>query len=79
MEMTPIVDGLAVEFEGKVSIVQLDAAQAANATLQDQWGLRGHPSFVVLDEDGRATERFFGPQPDVVLRQAIEAVVSKQD
>ena len=74
--MMPIVDGLAAEFEGKVSIVQLDAAQEANAMLQSQWGLRGHPSFAVLDGDGRAVERFFGPQPEAILRQAIEAVAS---
>ena len=77
MEMMPIVDGLAVEFEGKVTIVQLDAAQEANATLQSQWGLRGHPSFAVLDGDGRAVERFFGPQQEAILRQAIEAVASQ--
>jgi thioredoxin-like negative regulator of GroEL len=77
MEMTPIVDGLAVEFEGKVSIVQLDAAQDANATLQSQWGLRGHPSFAVLDDEGRVIESFFGPQQEAFLRQAIEAVASR--
>ena len=76
MEMMPIVDGLAVEFEGKVSIVRLDAAQEANAMLLSQWGLRGHPSFAVIDGDGRAIERFFGPTQEATLRQAIEAVVS---
>ncbi|MGB3717144.1 MAG: hypothetical protein WA996_22210 [Candidatus Promineifilaceae bacterium] len=71
------MDGLAVEFEGKISIVQLDAAQEANATLQSQWGLRGHPSFAVLDGDGRVIESFFGPQQEVTLRQAIEAIASQ--
>ncbi|MGB3713132.1 MAG: hypothetical protein WA996_01765 [Candidatus Promineifilaceae bacterium] len=70
------MDGLEVEFEGKVSIVRLDAAQEANAILQNQWGLRGHPSFAVLDGDGRTAELFFGPQQEAILRQAIEAVVS---
>jgi thioredoxin-like negative regulator of GroEL len=74
MEMMPIVDGLRVEFEGKVSVFQLDAWQPINANLQKQWGLRGHPSFAILDDNGNVVQQFFGPQPKMVLRQAIEAV-----
>ena len=72
MEMAPIVDGLEVEFDGKASVIQLDAGQLSNASLQSQWGLRGHPSFAVLDADGQVTKRFFGPQSEAILRQAIQ-------
>ena len=74
MEMMPIVDGLKAEFEGKVSVFQLDAGQPINANLQQQWGLRGHPSFAILDDNDNVVQQFFGPQPKMVLRQAIEVV-----
>lgn len=77
MEMTPIVDGLGEEFEGRVSVLQLDAALAVNAGLQTEFGLRGHPSFAVLNSEERVTERFFGPQTEVALRQSMEAVASQ--
>lgn len=72
--MQPIVDGLTVEFAGQVDVVELDAAQPANERLQAGYGLRGHPTFVVLDEDGAVTQRFVGPQTAVTLRTAITAV-----
>ncbi len=76
MEMTPIVDGLKVEFAGKASVLQLNAGQSGNEELQTQWGLRGHPSFAVLDADGQVIERFFGPQSESLLRQAIQTAAS---
>jgi len=78
MEMTPIVDGLSEEYEGQVSTYKLDAAQETNAELQAEFGLRGHPSFVVLDSDGRVTQHFFGPQAEATLREAIESVLPLQ-
>ena len=77
MAMMPIVDGLNEDFEGRVSVVQLDAAQPANAGLQVELGLRGHPSFAVLDSEGRVVQRFFGPQTAMVLRESMEALDSQ--
>ncbi len=72
--MTPIVDGLEEEFSGQVSVTRLDAAQPDNAELQSQYGLRGHPSFAILDTSGQISELFFGPQEEAKLRQAMAAV-----
>ena len=72
--MTPIVDGLEEEFGGQVSIIRLDAAQPENAELQNQYGLRGHPSFAVIDGNNQVTQTFFGPQPAGQLRTAIQSV-----
>jgi thioredoxin-like negative regulator of GroEL len=73
--MTPIVNGLADEFEGQIGVQQLNAAEQSNVQLQSQFGLRGHPSFVILDADGRATQTFLGPQTEGTLRQAIMQVI----
>jgi thioredoxin-like negative regulator of GroEL len=78
MEMIPIVDGLGEESQGKMSVFQLDAGQHSNAALQNQWGLRGHPSFAILDENNRVVQRFFGPQPESALRQAMDAEITNQ-
>ena len=73
----PIVDGLSEEFDGRVSVIQLNAALSTNARLQADFGLTGHPSFVVLDNEGRVKQRFFGPQTEMTLRQSMEAIASQ--
>jgi thioredoxin-like negative regulator of GroEL len=78
MKMMPIVDRLEVEFEGKASILQLDAGRPTNADLQNQWGLRGHPSFAILDENSRVVQQFFGPQPESALRHSMDAEIENQ-
>ena len=70
----PIVDGLEEEFKGKVSVSRLDAAEPEYARLQRQYGVRGHPAFVVLDRDGRIVVSFLGPQAEFVLRLAMAGV-----
>lgn len=72
----PIVDGLEEEFEGRVAVSRLDAAVPENARLQTQYGVRGHPSFVLLDGDGRVVLSFLGPQEAFVLRVAMAGVAA---
>lgn len=74
MEMTPIVDGLTEEFEGRVAVERLDASVPENVQLQAEYGVRGHPSFVVLSGEGRPVQTFLGPQPEETLREAMSAV-----
>jgi thioredoxin-like negative regulator of GroEL len=73
--MTPIVHGLETEFVGRANVLRLDANETENARVQQGYGLRGHPTFAVLDENGRVTQSFIGPQPESVLRAALEAVI----
>lgn len=72
--MTPIVDGLESDFAGRAAVLQLDANEAANAQLQQQYGMRGHPTFVVLDSNGRAVQTLIGLQTREILREALTAV-----
>jgi len=74
--MLPIVDGLTDEFEGQAMVQQLDAAELENERLQQQYGLRGHPTFVVLDRNGRTVQTFIGPQTAEVLREAIMELIA---
>jgi len=77
--MTPIVDGLESDFSGQVRVLQLNADETENIQLQQQYGLRGHPTFAVLDRNGRVVQTFIGPQAEEVLREAITAVIIATD
>ena len=68
----PIVDGLEEEFAGEVAVVRLDAASNSGAALQTYYGVRGHPSFAVLDADEDVLARFYGRQSVDTLRVAME-------
>jgi len=74
--MSPIVDGLESDFAGQARVLQLDANETKNAQLQQQYGLRGHPTFAVLDRNGRVVQTFIGPQTEEVLHEAITAVIA---
>ncbi len=72
--MTPIVDGLEQEFAGQLKVIRLDAGVPANERLQLSYGMRGHPTFIVLDQDDNVSAQFFGKQTAVTLREAMTAV-----
>jgi thioredoxin-like negative regulator of GroEL len=76
--MMPIVDGLEVEFEGRVPVLRLNANEDGNAQLQADFGLRGHPAFVVLDRNSQVTESYFGPQTAETFRQAMTNVAASE-
>lgn len=70
----PIVNGLEDEFAGDVAVIRLNAADRNNAAIQSRYGLRGHPSFAVLDSEGEVADSFFGPQSAETLRAAMDNV-----
>jgi thioredoxin-like negative regulator of GroEL len=74
--MTPIVNGLESDFKGQAIVLQLDANENENAQLQQQYGLRGHPTFVVLDANGQSVQTFIGPQKKEVLHEALTAAAA---
>ena len=75
--MEPIVNGLEIEYGSKVNFQSLDASLSENLDVQASYGVRGHPTFVILDENGGVVASFIGPQDQAVLREAITAVISK--
>ncbi len=69
--MTPIVDGLEEEFAGQLTVSRLNAADPETVQLQQAYGLRGHPSFAVVDGNGTPSQIFVGLQSEDDLRDAI--------
>jgi thioredoxin-like negative regulator of GroEL len=72
--MMPIVNGLEAEFEGAVAVHRLEMSADANSRLQAAYGLRGHPTFAVLDSRGEVVDRFVGLQTAEALREAMAQV-----
>ena len=56
------MNGLADEFEGEVAVVRLNADAPDVVWLQESYGGRGHPLFVLFYERGQVTGPFLGPQ-----------------
>ena len=67
------MNGLESEFAGRANVLRLDANEAGNAQLQQQYGMRGHPTFVVIDRNGRVMQTFIGPQTKEDLYEALTA------
>ena len=72
--MYPIVDGIEAEFTGQVAVIRLNAEGTEMAELMNSYGVRGHPSFVVLDANNEVMQRFIGPQTAEILREAMAVV-----
>ena len=70
------MNGLAADYEGRATVVQLDAALPENEALMSQYALRGHPTFAVLDAAGEVNARFIGPQDAESLDAALAAVAA---
>lgn len=77
MSMMPIVDGLEVEFEGRVAVARLNGNEAENREIQSRHNLFGHPAFALVNEAGEVTASFFGPQEAETLRQAMAAMLQE--
>lgn len=75
--MQPIVNGLEAEFAGQITVQRLRADEPENEALMATLGLRGHPAFAIIDEEGRVRHTFFGPQETAVLRAALADVAAE--
>ena len=55
--------GLENEFAEQINFVRLNVDQPDQARIQQSYGMRGHPSVVILDGDGQNPKgtRIFGP------------------
>jgi hypothetical protein len=65
------VNGLEEEFGATVEFYRLDAALPENGSLQQTYGVRGHPSVLILDSDGNVAARYFGVETAETLRTAL--------
>lgn len=69
------MDGIEQEFRGKAEVIRLNVDELENERIQQTYGVRGHPSIVIVDGDGQVTERFLGAVPAESLQQALNKVI----
>lgn len=68
--LSPVIDELAREFDGRAKVVKLDIEEATRATQANR--VSAVPT-LVLFEGGRPVQRWTGAQPKRVLAGALES------
>lgn len=69
--MQPIVNGLQREFSEHIAFEQRDANTEAGQASLRAYGLRAHPSYVIVAPDGQVLWQFTGPMSADTLRQEL--------
>jgi hypothetical protein len=75
--MQPIVNGLQTEYDGRIVFEQIDANTDAGQQRLRFYGLRGHPSYTIVDIEGKALWSATGQLAEVQLRQQIDTAIQK--
>jgi thioredoxin 1 len=70
--LKPVIDELAVEYEGRVTIAELDVD--ANPLVASKFTVLSIPT-LILFRSGKPAERIVGYKPKAYLRQRIDAVL----
>lgn len=69
--MQPIVDGLEQEYGGGMAFDRVNAGAELGRSLMRQYGVRGHPSYVIVDPQGRKLWSASGVLDEHILDQSI--------
>ena len=72
--MEPIVHGLETEFEAGIRFERVDASSERGQAAMKTYSLRGHPSYVLLDEQGEEAWQFSGQTDETQLRSQLAAL-----
>ena len=70
--LKPVIDELATEYEGRVTIAELDVD--ANPVTASKFAVLSIPS-LILFRGGKPEERIVGYKPKAFLKQRIDAVI----
>lgn len=58
--MRPVVNGLEQMYENHIEFRRYNIASAEGEAWASQYGLRGHPAFLLLDDQGEESWRYIG-------------------
>ena len=75
-KMEPVVDGLEGVYDAQVEFRRIDANSPDGREIFQAYGLRGHPSFVVINPQGEVLWTGLGEQPEEMLAQALQGVLN---
>ena len=71
-QIAPLIDELAVKYEGKVKVGKVDIDQ--HQDLAEKYGINAIPT-LLLFKDGEIIERFQGVPPRVKLESALDSSI----
>ena len=71
-QIAPLIDELAVKYEGKVKVGKVDIDQ--HQDLAEKYGINAIPT-LLLFKDGEIIERFQGVPPRVKLEDALDSSI----
>ena len=69
--MQPIVNGLENEFAGRLAFERHDANTEPGKAVMEAYGLRAHPSYVIVAPDGSLLWSFTGQLQANALREQV--------
>ncbi len=67
--VSPIVEELATEYEGKLKVVKLNTDE--NSNVASSYGIRGVPTLILFNK-GNEVDRVVGAAPKKILKEFIE-------
>jgi len=73
----PVVDGLQADYGDRVAFLRLDAANDGREAFT-AYSLRGHPSFVIIDNVGEVRWKSVGDQSRSPLETAIRQALGEE-
>lgn len=71
-----MVHGLEIEYWGEIEFAYLDIDSQSVAPFKEQLGFRAQPQLVLLDGEGNIVQEIIGPQPEEVLRDALDNLLA---
>jgi thiol:disulfide interchange protein len=70
--MQPIVNGLETEFRGQIAFERRNANTETGRATMATYGLRAHPSYVIVAPDGKQLWSFMGSMTADSLRTQLQ-------
>ncbi len=70
--MQPIVDGLEIEYLESVEFIRINASTPNGLKIFNEYGLFGHPSYLILDDTGEVLWQSVGEQTGEFLESALK-------
>jgi len=75
--MQPIVDRLETEFKEQIAVERRNGSTAVGQATMAEYGLRAHPSYIIVTPEGKALWSFTGQTTEEILRKQMQTYVSK--
>ena len=74
--MKPIVDGLETQFAGQIAFQRIKADEGDGPVIMRAYRIQGHPTVLIIDQQGQEINRLIGPQSAEKLTEVIQQVLA---